>query len=136
MTNEFQITNKRTQKQNFDLEERTLRFTKNCINICKLMPLNTINGVIIKQLLRAASSVGANYREANDSITKKEFYHRIGTCRKEAKESKYWLELLEHANNKYSAEASSLIDEAFQLVRIFASISSHSKALSNLKFDI
>ncbi|MDI6758809.1 MAG: four helix bundle protein [Candidatus Omnitrophota bacterium] len=73
-------------------------------------------------MLQCTSSVGANYREANDSITKKDFYHRIGICRRESKESKYWLELLLHSNQKFSDKIEPLIDEALQLVRIFASI--------------
>jgi four helix bundle protein len=77
---------------------------------------------LVSQLIRAAGSVGANYREANDSATKKDFFHRIGICRRESKESKYWLELLLHANQKFFEKIEPLIDEALQLARIFASI--------------
>jgi len=123
MTNEYQITNKKNPKQKFDLEERTLTFSKNCINISKLLVMQVINIELIRQLIRSSTSVGANYREANEATTKKEFYHRIGICRKEAKESKYWLQLLQHANTDFDIKIGPLINEAHQLTRIFASIS-------------
>ncbi len=111
----------------YDLEDRTLRFAKDCIDLCKLLMRDVINIELISQLTRASGSVGANYREANDSTTKKDFYHRIGICRREAKESKYWLELLLHSNQKFSDKIEPLIDEALQLARIFASIVKDSK---------
>jgi len=111
----------------YDLEDRTLRFSKGCIDLCKLLIRDTINIELVSQLIRASSSVGANYREANDSTTKKDFYHRIGICRREAKESKYWLELLLHSNQKFSDKMDPLIDEALQLARIFASIIKNSE---------
>ena len=106
----------------YDLEDRTLKFAKDCIDLCKLLMRDVINIELISQLIRASGSVGANYREANDSTTKKDFYHRIGICRREAKESKYWLELLLHANQKFSNKIEPFVDEALQLARIFASI--------------
>lgn len=106
----------------YDLEDRTLKFAKECIDLCKLFIRDVINIEFIGQLVRASGSVGANYREANDTITRKDFYHRIGICRREAKESKYWLELLLHANPKFSAKIEALVDEALQLTKIFASI--------------
>ena len=108
----------------YDLEERTLKFSKDCIDLCKSLDKNIINLEIIKQLLRSACSVGANYREANDTLTKKDFLHKIGICRREAKESKYWLELILHSDSSFSDKLEPLIDEALQLARIFASISS------------
>jgi four helix bundle protein len=110
------------QNKKYDLEDRTLKFSKDCIDLCKLFTKDSINIELVSQLIRASSSVGANYREANDSTTKKDFYHRIGISRRESKESKYWLELLLHANLKHSYKIEPLIDEALQLARIFASI--------------
>lgn len=109
-------------KPKYDLENRTLKFAKDCIDLCKSLHRDIANVELISQLVRSSSSVGANYREANDSLTKKDFHHKIGICRREAKESKYWLELLSHANPKSLDIASRLIDEALQLVRIFAAI--------------
>ena len=110
------------QGKKYDLEDRTLRFAKNCIDLCRSFIRDTINIELVSQFIRASSSVGANYREANDSTTKKDFYHRIGICRREAKESKYWLELLVHSNPKFCNKIEPLLDEALQLARIFASI--------------
>ncbi len=108
----------------YDLEERTLKFSKYCIDLCKKVEKNIINNELIKQLIRSACSIGANYREANDTITKKDFLHKAGICRREAKESKYWLELILHANLKLNKEIEPLIDESLQLARIFASMTS------------
>lgn len=106
----------------YDLEERTLKFAKECIDLCKCLSNGIINIQLIKQLVRSSGSIGANYREANNSISKKDFYHRIMICRKEAKESNYWLELLLHTNQTYSNKIIQLLDEALQLTRIFSSI--------------
>jgi len=111
----------------FDLEDRTLKFAKNCMDLCKTLQKDIINLELIKQFIRAACSIGANYREANDTITKKDFLHKIAICRREAKESKYWLELLLHANSHLNKQMEPLIDEALQLARIFASISTNKK---------
>jgi four helix bundle protein len=111
-----------TEEKRYDLEERTLKFAKACVDLCKTLVKDVINIEFIGQLIRASGSVGANYREANESMSKKDFYHRIKICRKEAKESKYWLELLLHSNEKHSSRISPLIDEALQLTKIFGSI--------------
>jgi four helix bundle protein len=111
------------EKQKFDLEERTLIFAKNCIDLCRLFLKDIVNRELIVQLIRASSSVGANYREVNDTITKNDFYHRINICRREAKESKYWLQLLLYANKDFAEKLSPLIEESLQLTKIFASIS-------------
>lgn len=122
------MTKPEGKQRTYDLEERTLRFARECIDICRLVMKDAVNRELVSQLVRAASSVGANYREANEALTKREFYHRIGICRKEAKESRYWLELLQHANAKCPDKIVSLIDEAFQLSKIFAAISRSSPA--------
>ena len=116
------MTNNKLQKRKFDLEGRTLRFAKSCIDLCRLLEGDAVNAEIVDQLMRAAGSVGANYREANESATKKEFYHRVGIARRESKESKYWLTLLAHANRGLSGKIEPLCDEALQLTRIFATI--------------
>ncbi len=85
----------------FDLEDRTLMFARTVIMLCKQLPQSTINREIVAQLIRASGSVGANYREANDALSKKDFTHRIKITRKEAKESCYWLDLLLEANPEY-----------------------------------
>jgi four helix bundle protein len=76
-------------QHSFDLEDRISEFAKKVIRLCKQLPQNTIVEEIIAQLIRASGSVGANYREANDALSKKDFKHRIKITRKEAKESYY-----------------------------------------------
>ena len=73
-------------KRGFDLEERTSEFSKTVIRLCKQLPEKIINRELIGQLFRASGSVGANYREANDALSKKDFRHRIKITRKESKE--------------------------------------------------
>jgi four helix bundle protein len=109
-------------KHEFDLEERTLEFAKNVVRLCKQLPKNVINQEFIGQLIRASGSVGANYREANDSLSKKDFNHRIKITRKEAKESCYWLELLQEANQDFKEEIEKLLREGIELKKIFSSI--------------
>jgi four helix bundle protein len=131
LNNKIQMANEMTNNQcfndkkanrTFDLEERTLALAKSCIDLCKLIQTDVFNYELIRQLIRSASSVGANYREAYESITRKDFNHRISICRRESKEAKYWLELLSHTNPLFSDKAAPLLDESLQLTRIFARI--------------
>jgi four helix bundle protein len=109
-------------KKPYDLEERTLEFAKGIINLCQKMPKNTINFKLIEQLIDASSSVGANYREANDKLSKKDFILRMKIARKECKESTYWLELLKEANPDFKEEINDFIKESQELRNIFTSI--------------
>lgn len=104
----------------YDLEERTLIFAKEIVNYCKKLPNNTINFKLIDQLIRSAGSIGANYREANDSLGKKDFIHRLRIARKESKEAIFWLELIKEANKDYPVDK--LIDECIQLRNILSAI--------------
>ena len=83
---------------------------------------NPVNRELVSQLVRASGSVGANYREANDALSKKDFGHRIRITRREAKEAHYWLQLLEEANPALNGEAKRLLGEALELKKIFSSI--------------
>lgn len=115
-----------TTRHNFDLEERTLEFAKKVIRLCKKLPHNIVNHEVAGQLIRSSGSVGANYREANDALSKKDFVYRIRITRKEAKESHYWLQLLIEANADLAEEVSKLLEEAIQLKKIFSSIADKS----------
>jgi four helix bundle protein len=84
------ISERKVDDTKYDLEERTAVFGERVIDFVKTLPLNTINKELIKQLIRAATSVGANYNEADGAESKKDFRHKIAICRKEAKESKHW----------------------------------------------
>jgi four helix bundle protein len=109
-------------KKQYDLEDRTLKFARNVVSFCKKLPKSVIDGDIARQLVRAATSVGANYIEANEALGKKDFLMRIKICRKEAKEGGYWLRLLEINNPLLREEQEQLLQEAAELTKIFSSI--------------
>lgn len=113
--------------KHYDLEERTLEFAKRTIRFCKGMPKNIIDTETIKQLVRAATSVGANYIEANESLSKKDFLTRIKICRKEAKETGYWFKLIETDSPSLKSEQELLLKESIELMKIFGSILTRSQ---------
>ena len=107
----------------YDLEERTLKFAKDTRIFVKNLPKTIGNIEDGSQLVRASGSVGANYIEANESLSKKDFYMRIKISRKEAKESRFWLNLVDTGNNPgLEKERLRLIQEATELMNIFGSI--------------
>jgi four helix bundle protein len=109
-------------EKRYDLEERTEEFARAVLFLCKKLHKNTENIELVKQEVRAAGSVGANYIEANDSLSKKDFVLRIKICRKEAKESRYWLNLLSSINRELENEFKQLIQESTELMNIFGAI--------------
>jgi four helix bundle protein len=111
----------------FDLEDRTLKFAKEVRGFVKGLPKSLSNIEDIKQLVRASGSIGANYIEANESLGKKDFLMRIKISRKEAKESRYWLKLVETRSNSLEETKGKLIKEAAELTKIFGSIIEKSK---------
>jgi len=106
----------------YNLEERTLKFSKEVIILCKKLPKDIVNLKLIGQLVDAATSVGANYREANEALSKKDFSHRMKITRKECKECSYWLELVKQANTNLDGEIDSFIAETRELRNIFTAI--------------
>ncbi|MBU3965204.1 four helix bundle protein [Patescibacteria group bacterium] len=112
----------KTQTNYRDLEERTLEFAKKVIYLCKSLPKNTIGLELIKQIIRSACSVGANYREANEALGKKDFVHRLRISRKEAKETTHWLELILEANPEFKQQIQILIKETQELRNIISAI--------------
>jgi len=107
----------------YDLEERTLEFAKKVRIFVNKLPKTMGNIEDGRQLIRASGSIGANYIEANESLSKKDFVMRIKISRKEAKESKYWLLLVDtNNNNELDKERQELIKEATELMMIFSSI--------------
>ena len=107
----------------YDLEERTFQFTLRVIRFCKKLPRTIGNIEYVKQGIRSSGSVGANYIEANEALGKKDFLMRIRICRKEAKESGYWLRLLIEINeDKFREEGVALVDESIELKKIFSAI--------------
>ena len=115
------------ERKHYDLENRTLKFTKKVIKFTKNVPQNMVNNEILKQLIRSSGSIGANYIETNESLSKKDFMMRIKLCRKEAKETAYWLNLLDLNNFDLKEQCIHLSDEAIQLKKIFSSIALKSK---------
>jgi four helix bundle protein len=111
------------RKPIFDLEERTFQFAKAVRLFIKKIPKTIANIEDVRQLVKSSGSVGANYREANESLSKKDFVMRIKICRKEVKESAYWLRVTKETNDLQNAdEAIKLIREATELKKIFSSM--------------
>lgn len=116
------MTEKSNPKQ-YDLEERTFLFAKNIRGFLKKLSKTLSNIEGSKQLIRASGSVGANYIEANEALSKKDFLMRIKICHKEAKESRYWLRLLDlNSDDALEKERTELIKEAEELTKIFGAI--------------
>jgi four helix bundle protein len=106
----------------YDLAERTSRFGESVIEFCYKVTWDAVTDPITRQLVRSATSIGANYCEADDAESKKDFRHKICTCRKEAKETKYWLRMIAKADSTNKLAARVLWKEANQLHRIFCAI--------------
>jgi four helix bundle protein len=107
----------------YDLEERTYQFAKKVTLFCKKLPRTISNNEYCKQVIRSSGSTGANYIEANEALSKKDFKMRIKICCKEAKESAYWLRLIVEINNTvFEKEGMNLHGEAIELKKIFSSI--------------
>lgn len=118
--------------KNYDLEERTTRFSEEVIAFCKGVPANHINKPMVSQLIRSATSIGANYHEANAASSKKDFKNKIHICKKEAQETQYWLRLIKQSEEKMKSRVEKLEDEAQQFVLIFGKIiSTISNSLKN-----
>ena len=109
-------------KRVYDLEERTARFGEAIIDFAKTIPQTALTNRIINQLVGAGTSVGANYVEANDAVSKKEFLKSIGTCRKEARETKHFLRIIVRAVPELKPQARMLWLEAKELHLIFSKI--------------
>jgi len=114
-------------KKPYDLEERTARFGEAVIAFAKRMPQTPVTARIIPQLVGAGTSVGANYAEADDAESKKDFRHKIGICRKEARESKHWLRMVAAAVPEMKEDARKLWREAKELHLIFVAIRRNTK---------
>jgi len=119
MTNEFKSSN---TKRVFDLEERTAKFGETIIDFVRTLPNDRVNNELIGQIVRSATSIGANYMEADSAESKKDFRHKIAICKKESKETKHWLRMLGKANPNKNEGCKTLWSEAQELTLIFSSI--------------
>ena len=110
------------ENKKWDLEERTAKFGENVILFCKKVPRNPITIPLITQLVKAGTSVGANYCEADDAESKKDFKHKIGIVKKESRESKHFIRMIVVAVPKLKEDGKPLWQEAKELNLIFNSI--------------
>ena len=106
----------------FDLDERTQKFGEKIIRFSKSMKITPVTAPIINQLVRSGTSIGANYMEADGAESRSDFVHKIGICKKEAKETLHWLRMVAVADIEKQADCRDLWREAHELVLIFSSI--------------
>lgn len=109
----------------YNLNERTFRLAKTVREFCKLIKITVINLDDVKQVIRSSGSVGANFIEAQENLSQKDFYHRIKICRKESKETHYWLNLmiLDDKEKKENFDLKEILaKEALELTKIFGAI--------------
>lgn len=114
-----------------DLKGRTFNFSKRAIELVNKLPKNLANEIMGTQFLEAATSIGANYREADGAESARDFLHKVGVVIKEAKEALYWLGLLQFANQSLTGlktEFDWLINEDEELIKIFSKISLNVKS--------
>ena len=125
MTNDEFINDERRNaagSPGFDLEIRTAKFGASVIRFAKRLTPSLVMTPLIGQLVRSATSVGANYVEADNAESRKDFHHKIGICRKEARESVHWLRMVAVADPSIRNEAEALSSEAKELNLIFSAI--------------
>lgn len=127
MSNQVQNQN---VKKVYDLAKRTSAFGEQIIIFAREIPENTITKPIISQLVRSATSIGANYMEADCAESKKDFNHKVGICKKEAKETTHWLHMIAIADPDRKEKYRTLWQEAHELTLIFSSIVRTKKNLS------
>ena len=123
--NKFQMSNQiqnQNVKNKYDLGERTAKFGEEIIIFVKNLSDSLVNRPLLNQLVRSGTSVGANYMEADGAESKKDFQHKIGTCKKESKETMHWLRMMSVANPDKSEKCRKLWKEAHELTLIFSSI--------------
>jgi len=109
---------------NYDLEERTAKFGEDVIDFCKSINQDAINKPIINQLVRSATSIGANYMEANGASSKQDFKNKIFICKKESQETKHWLRMMAKSSPEKTEEIRKFWKECQELVMIFQKITS------------
>jgi len=133
MTNQFSIPKLSSKVIKYDLEERTAKLAEGIIDFVKTINITPVNRRIIEQLIGSTGSSGANYCEASEAESRKDFIHKIGICKKEIKESKHWLRLLARSNPKEVDEIRIFWQEAHELLLIFSKIirSANSKRFEN-----
>lgn len=112
----------KTENPKYDLESRTAKFSENLILFLKTLKETSLNKPIISQCIRSGTSIGANYCEADGAESRKDFQHKIGICKKEAKETKYWIHMLSLLHSERKDELRVLWKESHEFVLIFSKI--------------
>ena len=115
----------------YDLEERTFAFAKRVRRFVRKVPRSHLTMDDIRQVTRSSGSIGANSIEANDSLSRKDLRMRIKICRKQAKETGYWLRLLDMDSSGLDQEREALLDESIQLMKIFGAILRNTRSEEN-----
>ena len=111
-------------KKNFDLEERTAKFGESVIVLCKSVKKDQVSTPLISQIVRSATSIGANYMEANNASSRKDFRNKIYICKKEVQETKHWLRMMAVSIPEQADVLRGLWKEAHELNLIFQKITS------------
>ncbi|MGA9365674.1 MAG: four helix bundle protein [Bacteroidota bacterium] len=114
------------EPRKYDLEDRTLKFAREVSVYCEKTPRTISNLQYCKQVIRSSGSVGANHIEANESLSRKDFLLHIKICRKEAKETRYWMQLLS-CSEDFESRKQKLVQESTELMKIFGAIIAKSK---------
>lgn len=117
----------------FDIYERVYVFVLAVLKFIRTVPHNEVNRVLIQQLIRAVTSIGANLNEASGGESKSDFIHKISVAKKEARETLYWLELLQDHNNLQSEEIRKIIQECSEIVKILSKILLNTQKFRQLK---
>lgn len=112
----------KTTNKSYDLEERTAKFAEDIVLFVKTIKKDIVNTPLINQIVKSATSIGANYMEANGASSKKDFKSKINICKKEARETKYWLRIIAKANIDKKDECTKLWKECQELTLIFSKI--------------
>ena len=118
------MTNDETasSQRRFDLEERTGKFGEAVIRFARRVPVGPVSECLVRQLVKSSTSIGANYCEADDAGTRKEFRYRISICKRESRETKHWLRMIAAAVPEFKNDARELWREAKELNLIFSAI--------------
>jgi four helix bundle protein len=122
-----------SSKPKYDVHERIYDFIVRVIKLVNSLPKTETNSVIIQQLLRCATSIGANDQEADGTLTKKDFIHCFTIVRKETKETNFWLKLIADTNPLVKPKMSSLIKEGQEIAAITSSIINHSRNKQSIR---
>lgn len=124
------LQNSKFPNKTYDLEERTAKLAEAIIGLVKGLRTTPVNSRIISQLVGSGGSIGANYSEANEAESKKDFIHKISICKKEVKETKHWLRLLSKAHPELELNIKKLSQETHELLLIFSKIIKSSRKRS------